>query len=73
MDYAVNGDHSHSPDSLASSMNVKYGKGKVVKAEVNLKDKSTKQVKINGDASLAFPGESSFNACGRHSLVQAGR
>jgi len=38
-------------------MTMKYAKDKDVKAEINLKDKSDKQIRMNGDASLSFPGE----------------
>ena len=57
VDTSVTGVHSHSPDSLASKMTLKYAKDKNVKAEVNLKNKSDKQLRMNGDVSLSFPGE----------------
>ena len=58
VDTSITGVHSHSPGSLASKMTMKYAKDKDVKAEINLKDKSDKQIRMNGDASLSFPGES---------------
>ena len=58
VDTSITGVHSHSPGSLASKMTMKYAKNKDVKAEINLKDKSDKQIRMNGDASLSFPGES---------------
>ena len=57
MDTSITGAHSHSPDELASQLKLRYAKDKTVNAEINLKNKSDKQLRLNGDASLAFPGE----------------
>ncbi|KAL8584622.1 hypothetical protein ACOMHN_002351 [Nucella lapillus] len=56
VDYSLNGAHSHSPNSLSSEMTFNYQKDNAVKAKVNLKGNLQKQMKVNGDASLSFPG-----------------
>ncbi|XP_070194611.1 uncharacterized protein [Littorina saxatilis] len=58
IDTTLVGDHSHSPNSLGSKVTLKYGKDGFVTGEVNMKDKSDSSIRLNGDASLAFPGYS---------------